>query len=202
MFNSTFVGNAISRQPHRVAFLIFDEAIKEHMKTAGLDFIHVPFPYFRVERFDELFAEGLRACPGVLFEARSIEELASKAGIDRDGLIEQVERYNEYCRQGFDPEFHKPHRYLRPLEGPKFYAGRLAPGGYGTLGGIKIDHRCRVLGRDHRPIRGLYAAGTDANSINGDSYVFILPGNTMGFAINSGRIAGEEAAAYLLGSRS
>ena len=46
-------------------------------------------------------------------------------------------------------------------------------------------------------IPGLYAGGTDACSIYGDTYVFILPGNTMGFALNSGRIAGENAAEYV-----
>jgi fumarate reductase flavoprotein subunit len=46
-------------------------------------------------------------------------------------------------------------------------------------------------------IPGLYAAGTDACSIYGDTYVFILPGNTMSFALNSGRIAGENAAEYI-----
>lgn len=39
--------------------------------------------------------------------------------------------------------------------------------------------------------------GTDACTIYGDSYVFIMPGNTMGFAINSGRIAGERSADYV-----
>ena len=50
-----------------------------------------------------------------------------------------------------------------------------------------------------KTIPGLYAAGTDACSIYGDTYVFILPGNTMGFALNSGRIAGENAAEYAKG---
>jgi fumarate reductase flavoprotein subunit len=53
-----------------------------------------------------------------------------------------------------------------------------------------------VLNKDWEKIAGLYAAGTDACTIYGDSYVFVLPGNTMGFAVNSGRIAGENAAAY------
>jgi fumarate reductase flavoprotein subunit len=44
---------------------------------------------------------------------------------------------------------------------------------------------------------GFYAAGTDACTIYGDSYVFVLPGNTMGFALNSGRMAGENAAEYV-----
>ncbi|MDO4529989.1 MAG: FAD-binding dehydrogenase, partial [Lachnospiraceae bacterium] len=46
-------------------------------------------------------------------------------------------------------------------------------------------------------IPGLYGAGTDVCSIYGDSYVFQLPGNTMGFALNSGRMAGESAADYV-----
>jgi fumarate reductase flavoprotein subunit len=36
--------------------------------------------------------------------------------------------------------------------------------------------------------------GTDACTIYGDSYNFCIPGNTMGFCLNSGRIAGENAA--------
>ena len=43
----------------------------------------------------------------------------------------------------------------------------------------------------------LYSAGSDANTIYGDSYNFTLPGNTMGFAINTGRMAGESVADYI-----
>jgi fumarate reductase flavoprotein subunit len=79
---------------------------------------------------------------------------------------------------------------------PKFYAGKQIPGAYGSLGGIKINYRTEVIDKNWNKIPGLYAAGTDACSIYGDTYVFILPGNTMGFALNSGRIAGENAAEY------
>ena len=34
-----------------------------------------------------------------------------------------------------------------------------------------------------------------ACTIYGDSYNYCIPGNTMGFCLNSGRIAGENAAA-------
>ena len=40
-------------------------------------------------------------------------------------------------------------------------------------------------------MKGLYAAGTDACSIYGDSYPFILPDTSMGFALNTGRIDAE-----------
>jgi fumarate reductase flavoprotein subunit len=128
--------------------------------------------------------------------AESIEELAEKAGIDPEGLKSTVKEYNEYCEKGFDPIFNKSHHLLRPIKAPKFYAGKLLPGAYGSLGGIKINDKTEVLNKEWKKIPGLYAAGTDACSIYGDSYVFVLPGNTMGFALNSGRIAGEKAAEY------
>ena len=59
----------------------------------------------------------------------------------------------------------------------------------------KINHKMEVLDEEAHVIPGLYAVGTDACSIYGDTYPFTLPGNTMGFCINSGRIAGENAAA-------
>jgi fumarate reductase flavoprotein subunit len=100
-------------------------------------------------------------------------------------------------QEGYHHLFNKPHRYLRPVDTPRFYAGRLYPGGYGSLGGIRINHKAEVLDKSWDVIPGLYAAGTDACTIYGDSYVFILPGDTMGFALNTGRIAGENAAKYV-----
>ena len=47
------------------------------------------------------------------------------------------------------------------------------------------------------PIPGLYAAGADSCNIYDDSYMFLLPGNSMGYAVNTGRIAGMEAAEYI-----
>ncbi|NLY39525.1 MAG: FAD-binding protein, partial [Firmicutes bacterium] len=104
---------------------------------------------------------------------------------------------NEACETGRDKVFYKSPRYLRPIRKPKFFAGKYYPSAYGSLGGIKVNHRLEVLTEDYEIIPGLYAAGVDANAIYGDTYVFILPGNTMGFALNSGRMAGENAADYV-----
>ena len=70
-------------------------------------------------------------------------------------------------------------------------------GAYGSVGGILINHKTEVMTQDYKVIKGLYAVGTDACNIFGDSYPFILSGNTMGFCLNSGRIAGENASAYI-----
>jgi fumarate reductase flavoprotein subunit len=50
-------------------------------------------------------------------------------------------------------------------------------------------------GRDE-PIKGLYAAGNDTGGWETDTYNIHLCGTTFGFAVNSGRIAGENAAAW------
>jgi len=201
MPNTAFTGNAISRQKDRQAFLIFDENIKRHMENVGFDFYHLVFPYTRVRNLDALINEASDAGFKEIFVADSLQELAEKTGIDSDGLKETVEEYNNYCEKGFDPIFNKGHKLLRPIRKPKFYAGRQVPGAYGSLGGIKINHKTEVVDKAWKTIPGLYAAGTDACSIYGDTYVFILPGNTMGFALNSGRIAGENAAEFAKTSR-
>jgi fumarate reductase flavoprotein subunit len=197
MPNTAFTGNAISRQKDRTAFLIFDENIKRHMESVGFDSYHLVFPFTKVENLDALMKEAFDSGYKDVFVADSLEELAGKTGIDPDGLKATVDEYNEYCEKGFDPIFNKSHKLLRPIKTPKFYAGKQLPGAYGSLGGIKINHKTEVLDKAWKKIPGLYAAGTDACSIYGDTYVFILPGNTMGFALNSGRIAGENAAEYI-----
>jgi fumarate reductase flavoprotein subunit len=200
MPNTTFTGNAIACQKNRMAFIVFDENIKRHMETVGLDEISVVFPFTHAKNFDALLKGHLDAGFKEMFVADSLEELAAKTGIDPAGLKATVEQYNGFCDKGHDDVFDKKYEYLRPIRTPKFYAGRFLPGAYGSVGGIKINHRTEVLTKQWKKIPGLYAAGTDACSIYGDSYVFILPGNTMGFAVNSGRIAGENAAKYVKSS--
>jgi fumarate reductase flavoprotein subunit len=197
MPNTTFTGNAIARQKERTAFLIFDEAIKEHMETVGFDSIHVPFPFMRVDDLDGLIAKVHAGGYKDVFVADSLDDLAGQTGVDREGLVRTVEDYNRSCAHGYDEVFNKNRTYLRPVSSPRYYAARHLPAAYGSLGGIKINYRAEVLDKQWLPVPGLYAAGTDANSIYGDSYVFILPGNTMGFALNSGRIAGESAFEYV-----
>jgi fumarate reductase flavoprotein subunit len=196
MYNTTFTGNAISFQKDKTGFVIFDNTIKNHMETVGFDHASLVFPILKAENIDGLMQAAADAKIDCVYSADSLDELAEKTGIDPEGLKKTVEEYNRYCSQGYDEEFHKDRRLLKPLTEPKYYAAKNNCSGYGTLGGIKINHKAEVLDKNWNKIPGLYAGGTDANSIYGDSYPFILPGNTMGFAINSGRIAGENAAEY------
>lgn len=197
--NTTFTGNAIARQKGRCAFALLDEGILEHFAQRGLDCPSVVFPIKDISPFHQEMEAAISKGSKDLFICSSLEELCDRTGIPYPALKQTLEGYNEACRTGRDELFHKAPRYLIPLEGPRFYAARNFPGAYGSLGGIKINHRCEVLTEDWEVIPGLYACGTDACSIYGDSYVFLLPGNTMGFALNSGRIAGRQAAGFVKG---
>ena len=194
--NTTFTGNAIARQKDGCAFNIFSGHTKSHFQEHGLDFLFPTHPGSSLDNLDETIQQVINQGYKHVFIADSLKELAIGTGIDSDGLRKTVEDYNWFCEIGHDDLFHKSHKYLRPIKGPKFYAGRNFPMGYGSLGGIKINHKAEVVTKNHDVIAGLYAAGTDACSIFADSYFFILPGNTMGFALNSGRIAGEHASKY------
>jgi fumarate reductase flavoprotein subunit len=198
MVNTTFTGNAISIQKNRCAFLIFDEDIKKHMeREGGIDHLSLVHPITKISNFDESLKNALTSGCENIFVSDSLEELAEKTGIDSKGLLNTVEEYNRFCAKGHDDHFNKSYRFLRPIRKPKFYAGKLYCSAYGTLGGIKINYKTEVLDKEWKVIPGLYAAGVDACSIYGDSYPFILPGNTMGFSLNTGRIAGENAALYI-----
>lgn len=198
MNNGTFLGNAIGLQPGRYAYVIFDGAIVRQYKKNGVDFVSLVHTDSRLNEFDSAAEQALKSGADVFFVADTVEELAEKIGIDREKLQETLDEYNDMCTCGVDSMFFKSSKYLRPITGKgKFYAGKLFLGAYGTLGGVRINKRCEVLDNENNSIPGLYSAGTDANTIYGDSYNFMLPGNTMGFAVNSGRLAGFAMSDYI-----
>jgi fumarate reductase flavoprotein subunit len=192
--NTTYTGNAIVAQPDHVAYTIFDAKLLKHYKKDGPDIQSHVHPQDMYQQFDGAMKAALEEGYQHVFVADSIEELADKAGIDKEGLFQTVEEYNRDCDNHYDSLFDKDRQFMQALRTPKYYACRQFPGGYGSLGGIKINHKTEVMTDDHKVIPGLYAVGVDACAIYGESYPFILPGNTMGFCLNSGRIAGENAA--------
>lgn len=131
---------------------------------------------------------------GKIISAESPEEMAEKLGMDN--LVETIERYNELCEDGEDVDQYKSAEYLDNLEGT-IYAVKITPTTFlGTLGGIEINDDCEVVDVNGKAITGLYAAGAETSGVYGDSYVF-FEGGTLGYAYNSGRIAGTSAAEYV-----
>jgi fumarate reductase flavoprotein subunit len=125
------------------------------------------------------------------------EEIAKFIGADPKVLKETIERYNSFCKKGYDNDFFKDKKYLRPLDTPPYAAIRGTHSAQTTFGGIKINHRTEVLNRQDVPIRGLYAVGDCAGSWAPLTYSHRYPGSASSFAVCSGFIAGENAAEYL-----
>ena len=196
MQNSTFLSNVVSHQKDKVCFSIVDSSIVKHYIRNGVD--HVSLVRTNPDVSD--FYDGIKMAEENgnvdLYVADTIEELAEKAGIDAENLVNTVEDYNDYC-DSTDAEFFKDRRYMRPVYKAPFYCAKVRVGGYGTVGGIKINENCQAVDEAFEPVPGLYAAGADSCNIYNDSYMFLLPGNSMGYAVNTGRIAGMSAAEYV-----
>lgn len=191
-----FAGNAVHRQKNGCAFMIFDESANTHYDQ-GWDFVMSKLPITKSDHLGDFIRKAQEEGYQHLFMADSLEELSTATGIDLKGLQKTLAEYNHAAEIGRDEVFYKQAKYLRPIKQPKFYAARFFQGGYGTLGGIKINYKTEVVTKDNEVIAGLYAVGNDANAIYNGSYPFIISGNVSSFCYNSGRIAGENAAAYL-----
>ena len=147
--------------------------------------------------FRKLADEAVRQ--GVAFKADTLEELAQKAGFDAD-FVKEVADYNKAVETGKD-SFGKPAKFLKfsVKEGP-FYAMRAKVVSLSTLGGVRVNRDMQALDDNYRPIGGLYAVGNNAYGFYSTPSYPPYQGLALGFAYNSGRIGGMEAAEYVKGA--
>ena len=197
--NYPFRGNALAGQKGGYAYLIIDGNTKKYLEQEGLDTgAGLVFAGTKLMDLDEDFRKAINNGNENVFMTDSIGELGKKIGILPHVLKRTVNEYNGFCEKGHDDLFAKNPRYLRPVKDPAFYALRIFPQFLGTIGGIRINDRMEVLDGNGEPIPGLYAGGYDATGgLYGDTYNLFLPGGSLGFALNSGRIAAENALKYI-----
>jgi 3-oxosteroid 1-dehydrogenase len=146
---------------------------------------------------------------GYLMKDDTLEGLARQCGIDVQGFLDEIARFNRFAREGVDEDFkrgashhnramgdptNKPNPSLGAIEQGPFYAVRIWPMDVGTSGGLVTDEYARVLREDGSPIPGLYAAGNITAPVVGRSY----PG--AGASIGGGIVFGYVAARHALGS--
>lgn len=144
---------------------------------------------------------------GVIIKAETIEELAGKLGMKDPSVLEQtVTRWNKDLREkGVDTEYGRTltsdpkmkavfvgrdvKNWSAPIEQGPFYAVKLVPVTYHTMGGPKKSSKAEVLDPFGKPIPRLFVAGELGSTwgltyqgacANADAMVF-------------GRIAGENA---------
>jgi fumarate reductase flavoprotein subunit len=190
--------NSILQQPDRISYSLIDEGIKQKMIENGPIKLRLGV-YHSLSKTG--FADLEKDFQSVSQTDRikisdSWDNIAEWIGAPLPALKREIEKYNQYCDQKYDPVFNKDSRYLMALRKPPFYAIKCRTAIAGSIGGIKINHLMEVVDQNDNPIPGLYAAGTDAGGWESDTYNAHLSGTAFGFPLNSGRIAGENAAEY------
>ena len=178
-----YLANQLARTPNPLeSFIVIDERIWTTLGTQH----RIPVNPL------------LRDRGGLVFTAGTFEELARQAGIDA-GLADTVSDYNKAVLAGRSadlspcrsPDSIKPHA----IEISPFYAVPVCVGITATMGGLRVDSRMNVFGRDDRGIDGVFAAGGTVGGFEGGASAFYLGG--LSKALVTGLLAGEAARAYV-----
>lgn len=189
--------HVVGRQPEGVCFTLLDEKIKQNiMGGSGLIVSYGPLtPPGKMPEAGEFLQSA--AGRGDVKIADSWDEIAKWIGTKPETLKATIDEYNSFCDQGYDAAFDKEVEYLVPLRTPPYYAIRCVVGFDSTMGGIKINHNMEVVDKNDNPIPGLYAAGIDTGGWGPETYNELVTASSFGFAVNGGRIAGENAFKYV-----
>ena len=129
---------------------------------------------------------------GRVVKADTIAELAELIGVPAENLATTVDRFNFFCSEGEDYEFHRDPSAMVALneEGP-FYAFKLVQSVLNTQGGPRRNKDAQILDTYGEPIPHLYAAGEC-----GEIYTKLYQGSgNLGAGLVYGRVAGRNAAA-------
>ncbi|MGQ4600109.1 FAD-binding protein [Nocardia sp. R6R-6] len=129
----------------------------------------------------------------------TLEEAATKAGIDPAGLRATVEAHNTAIASGAPDPVGKPAEFTQPVGTGPFWLldvgikpSRTNPCPMLTLGGVVVDERTgAVRSTEGADIPGLFAAGRTAIGVCSESYV---SGLSLADCVFSGRRAGRSAA--------
>ncbi|KQM21547.1 FAD-binding protein [Novosphingobium sp. Leaf2] len=151
--------------------------------------------------------------PGFMMQADTLEELATMAGIDAEGLVASVARFNAMVRNGHDDDFNRgdnsydnfymwgdadfepPYRTLGVIDQAPYYAVKMEAGALGTAGGPRTNAEAQVLDWSGNPIPGLYAAGNAMAAVLGEAYGGA--GGTLGPGMTFGYIAGRHLGTHI-----
>ena len=172
------LGTASLEQPGDCTWQIFDQPI-----------------YDAHEEEVSIFDVRHRHQKGMLVEARSLDELAKKTGLDPATLKDTVARYNANIAKGIDSEFGRKHLVhnhgaLLPIATAPFYAHASTAALYGTYCGLTVAPSMQVLDVFQEPIDGLWAAGEVISGLHGAAY---MTGSAFAKALIFGRVAGRSA---------
>ena len=130
---------------------------------------------------------------GFTVQGETYAELAETMGVDAAALEATMATWNAAVKAGSDAEFGRT-SFADQLVNAPYYAIKIAPGVHHTMGGLEINANAEVLSTEGTPITGLFAAGEVTGGVHGSNR---LGGNAVADIVVFGRIAGQNAAAFV-----
>lgn len=132
------------------------------------------------------------AAKGVFVKGDTIAEVVEKLRLPKEKAIAEVERYNDHCRSGADPDFHKKAKYLQEIKGSPFYGASIGQYRFfSILGGPRTNHNMQICDEKDKPLGGLYAAGSLIGDLYANCYNFRIAGHNYGNCLTLGYLTGK-----------
>lgn len=135
---------------------------------------------------------------GDIFKGNTIEELAKNANMSVEKLKATTTAYNQAVKNKKDPLYLKDPKFLAfTVSSGPFYALKAEEVSLSSLGGVRVNEKLEATDKNIRSIPGLYVVGNDAAGFYSTPAYPPYQGLANGYAYNTGRIAGENAAQYI-----
>ncbi|GHU96742.1 FAD-binding dehydrogenase [Spirochaetia bacterium] len=137
------------------------------------------------------WSEGMEEeiAKGWIIKANTLAELAAKMEVPVEAFTAEVNEYNQFCRNQYDPRFKVPAPFLKPIASGPFYAFKINATLTNTQGGPRRNVECEVQNPWGESIPHLYSAG-ELGSFYCDVY---NGGGNLSECLFTGRIAGKNA---------
>lgn len=129
---------------------------------------------------------------GVVFEFKTLEDLAKKFNIPVEALKQTIAEANKAVDTKKDPIGRPVNAKAKKLENGPWYVARMSPKIHHCMGGLYTNEKAQVYHVQGHLIPGLYAAGEATGGVHG---AVRLGSCGTADALINGRIAGKQAAA-------
>jgi len=187
--------NALLSQPGKIAFALFDDELIQAASERPNPMVNIHASDKKEPSLKETLQAEAREGKWCAI-AESWKDIAAWIGADPAVLEASINEYNSFCDQGRDALFAKDKKVLTALRTSPYYAVKFRPLMIDTAGPVKVNELMEVLDSEGKPIPGFYAAGVITGGWQGSDYRIF--GSALGYSLNSGRIAGENTATYLM----
>lgn len=178
----THFRDAIAAQKDQIAFVLMDQRIWNRFYELMLKY------GFTADEISHYFALDGKQSP--ILVKGNLETVANKAGINFENLQHTLSNYQNYAKNGKDPEFGREAKFMHQYSGDTYYIIEQKLRFCTTLGGYETNGQMQLLNSDMKPVANYYAAGEVIGGANGHDS---MPSMMNSWSYASGFLAGTNA---------